>query len=283
MNFNDIFEEIKNSPDKHPRGCEDYKRIESRLLEIVKKSGFISGGSVKDNFGPFGEILFPYLKMGAIDSLNLFGLDEMIIFSYYYNNRNRYKRVSDLGANIGLHSILMSKSGYQIEAYEPDPKHIEMIEKNFKLNSVDSVNLNQVAVSDVKHKTKFLRVLGNTTSSHIAGSKDNPYGDLETFDVDVVSVKEIFKNSDFIKMDVEGEEAKIISSTTKENWDNVDMILEVGTERNRKVIYDHLKSIDVNMFSQKRAWKKVESVDDIPASYKEGSLFVSLNNQMLWS
>ena len=283
MNINDIFEEIRNSPDKHPRGCEDYKRIESSLLETVNKSEFVSGGSGNDNFGPFGKISLPHFKMGAVASLDLFGLDEVIIFSYYYNNRNRYNKVADIGANIGLHSILMSKSGYKVEAYEPDPKHIKIMEKNFKLNSVDSVNINQVAVSDVKNKTKFIRVLGNTTSSHIAGSKDNPYGDLETFDVDVVSAKEIFKNSDFIKMDVEGEEAKIISSTTKENWDNVDMILEVGTERNRKVIYDHLKSIDVNMFSQKRAWKKVESVDDIPASYKEGSLFVSLNNQMLWS
>ena len=157
------------------------------------------------------------------------------------------------------------------------------MEKNFKLNTVDSVNINQVAVSDVKNKTKFLRVLGNTTSSHIAGSKDNPYGDLETFDVDVVSAKEIFKNSDLIKMDVEGEEVKIILSTTKENWENVDMIMEVGTESNKKVIYDHLKSIDVNMFSQKLAWKKVKVIDDMPANYKEGSLFVSLDNQMLWS
>jgi len=73
MNFNDIFDEIKNSPDKHPRGCEDYKRIESRLLEIIKKSGLVSGGSSNDNFGPFGKISFPYFKMGAIDSLDLFG------------------------------------------------------------------------------------------------------------------------------------------------------------------------------------------------------------------
>ena len=283
MNFNDIFEEIKNSPDKHPRGCEDYKKIESKLLEVIKKSGFVSGGSGNDNYGPFGEISLPYFKMGAIDSLDLFGLDEMIIFSYYFNNRNRYKKVSDLGANIGLHSILMSKSGYEIEAYEPDPRHIEIIEKNFKLNSVDSVNLNRVAVSNVEHKTQFVRVLGNTTSSHISGAKDNAYGDLETFEVNVVSAKEIFKNSDLIKMDVEGEEAKIISSTSKEDWENVDMVMEVGTERNRNVIYDHLKSIDVNMFSQKNAWKKVKDVDDVPASYKEGSLFVSRDNQMLWS
>ena len=282
MSFNDIFEEIKNSPDKHPRGCEDYKRIESKLLEIVNNSGFVSGGSVNNSFGPFGEISLPYFKMGAIDSLDLFGLDEMIIFAYYYNNRNKYKKVSDLGANIGLHSILMSKAGYQVEAYEPDPTHIEMIGKNFKLNSVDSVNLNQVAVSDVDRKTKFVRVLGNTTSSHIAGAKDNAYGDLETYDVDVVSAKEIFKNSDFIKMDVEGEEAKIILSTIKEDWKNVDMIMEVGNEKNKEAIFEHLNSIGVNMFSQKQAWKKVEVVGDMPANYKEGSLFVSLDNEMLW-
>ena len=282
MSFNDIFEEIKNSPYKHPRGCEDYKRIESKLLEIVNKSGFVSGGSGNNSFGPFGEISLPYFKMGAIDSLDLFGLDEMIIFSYYYNNKNKYKKVADLGANIGLHSILMSKTGYQVEAYEPDPTHIEMIGKNFKLNSVNLVNLNQVAVSDVDHKTKFVRVLGNTTSSHIAGAKDNAYGDLETYDVDVVSAKEIFKNSDFIKMDVEGGEAKIILSTTKEDWENVDMVMEVGNEKNRAAIYDHLNSIGVNMFSQKQAWEKVEVVDDMPANYKEGSLFVSLDNKMLW-
>jgi len=282
VTFNDIFEEIKNSPDKHPRGCEDYKRIESKLLEIVKKSGFVSGGSGKESYGPFGVISLPYFKMGAIDSLDLFGLDEMIIFSYYFNNRNRYKKVADLGANIGLHSMLMSKCGFQIEAYEPDPTHIEMIGKNFKLNSVNSVNLNQVAVSDVDRKTKFVRVLGNTTSSHIAGAKDNAYGDLETYDVNVVSAKEIFKNSDFIKMDVEGEEAKIILSTTKEDWKNVDMIMEVGNEKNKEAIFEHLNSIGANMFSQKQAWKKVEVVGNMPANYKEGSLFVSLDNEMLW-
>ena len=49
--------------------------------------------------------------------------------------------------------------------------------------------------------------------------------------------KKIFLNSDFIKMDVEGEEAKIILSTTKKDWENVDMVMEVGTKKNAEVIY----------------------------------------------
>ena len=63
MSFNEIFNEIKNSPDKHPRGCQDYNRIESELFEVVNNSGFIPGGSGNDFYGPFGEISLPYFKM----------------------------------------------------------------------------------------------------------------------------------------------------------------------------------------------------------------------------
>jgi hypothetical protein len=40
-------------------------------------------------FGPFGEISVPYHTMGAVDTLDLFGLDELIIFSFYWANRAR--------------------------------------------------------------------------------------------------------------------------------------------------------------------------------------------------
>ena len=45
----------------------------------------------------FGEIHFPYKEMGAINTLHLFGLDELIIFSYYIINKGRYKKVADIG------------------------------------------------------------------------------------------------------------------------------------------------------------------------------------------
>ena len=106
------------------------------------------------------------------------------------------------------------------------------------INSVTTARINQVAVSNLDGETEFIRVLGNTTGSHIAGAKDNAYGELERFKVKVVSAKEIFKNSDLIKMDVEGEEANIIASTTKDDWLDTDMILEVGTEVNATIIFE---------------------------------------------
>jgi len=44
-------------------------------------------------FRPFGALIFPYYEMGAVNSLNLFDLDELIIFSFYWVNRKRYRHV----------------------------------------------------------------------------------------------------------------------------------------------------------------------------------------------
>ena len=275
MDFNDIFEEIKNSPDKHPRSCEDYKKIESRLLETVKNSGFVSGGSGNDNYGPFGELLFPYCKMGAIDSLDLFGLDELIIFAFYWVNKLKYKKIADIGANIGLHSILMSKCNWVVNAYEPDPHHITVMKTNIEENQAENININQMAVSGFNGNAEFTRVLGNTTGSHLTGAKDKPYGDLEKFKVVVKDIQDIMPFSDLIKLDVEGEEANVITSTVSQNWNECDMMAEVGSESNAIAIFNHLSNIRINMFSQKIGWSKVKSLSQIPISYKEGSLFIS--------
>jgi hypothetical protein len=125
---------------------------------------------------PFGLLQFPYFKMGATDSISLFDLDELIIFSFYWTNRHRYRRVLDIGANIGLHSIVLSKCGFEVQAYEPDPKHFEILEKNLAINGCTEVTAFNRAVSNNAGTAEFVRVLGNTTGSHIAGSKPSPSG-----------------------------------------------------------------------------------------------------------
>ena len=67
-----------------------------------------------------------------------------------------------------------------------------------------------------KNKTSsFTRVLGNTTGSHITGSKKDVYNKIKKFNVKVISAKKIVKKSDLVKIDAEGEEAKIIGSLKK--------------------------------------------------------------------
>ena len=128
----------------------------------------------------------------------------------------------------------------------------------------------------------FTRVLGNTTGSHLAGSKNNPYGNLNKFKVDVVPFLEICKASDLIKIDVEGHEAKILLSTNNNDWSNTDAIVEVGNQENCNQIFEHFQNIEINLFSQKKSWERVSKIEDMPNSYKEGSLFISKKEKMPW-
>ncbi len=266
----------------HPTSNDTYKVLKKIAKEEVAK--LFSDESKKSKaFGPFGEIAFPFFKMGNINSLDLFGMDELIIFSFYWANRNRYKNVLDIGGNIGLHSIIMSKCGYSVKTFEPDDVHFEKLKENLQLNHCSNVEPIQAAVSTKKGTTQFVRVLGNTTSSHIQGGK-TPYGKLEEFVVKVEDIKEILKNSsvDLIKMDVEGHEKEIIQATNHDDWLTLDAMIEVGSDENAEAIFDHLKVIDVNAFAQKKGWKKISSLDDVPTSYRDGSLFISLKPEMPW-
>ena len=234
--------------------------------------------------GDIGDIELPYRSFGAINSVHLFGLDELIIFSFYIANRRNYKRVADIGANIGLHSIILAKLGYVVDAYEPDPQHRAFLIENLKRNGIaDRVTSHPTAVSVSAGSLEFVRLLGNTTGSHLAGSKPSAYGAMERFDVTVVPFVEVMAKSDLIKPDVEGHESEILASTSQENWATTDAIIEVGTAENAARIFKHFSSIGVNLFSQKISWDKVLDIAEMPTSHRDGSLFISLRPEMNWS
>jgi FkbM family methyltransferase len=266
----------------HSRDSKIYAFMDACRELILNEIGLDNSQSSSVVFDQFGKIILPYHNMGAVSSTDLFGVDELILFSYYWKNRDKYKNVSDLGANIGLHSIILSRCKFKVTAYEPDPVHFELLYRNLGLNDCEGVKTVNAAVSDVTGIANFVRVLGNTTSSHLEGSKDNAYGALEQFEVKTIAVDQVFAETDFIKMDVEGAEAKIISATGSEHWAGVEMMLEVGNAKNAATIFDHLNRIGVKAFSQKTGWSRVQAMADMPVTYKEGSLFISKSDRMDW-
>lgn len=234
------------------------------------------------NFHPFGDIFFSYFKMGAVDSLDLFDLDELIIFSYYWNNKSKYKNVLDLGANIGLHSVILSKCGFNVRSFEPDPVHFEVLKNNLHSNNCLNVEPINAAISYKDGQMEFVRVVGNTTGSHLAGSKDYSYGDLERFSVNVNSIKPMLEWADLVKMDVEGHEKDIFKNTSPDIWRKVDVILEVQDEKSASIVFDFFKNSRINLFSEKTNWAQVKSIDDMPKNYHDGSLFITSKENMEW-
>ena len=228
-----------------------------------------------DCFGKFGPINFPYHQMGKIDSLHLFGLNtELAILAMYIENRHRWKKVLDIGANLGLHSICMAKMGFTVRAYEPDPRHYERLVDNLIANKVrGQVEAKREAVHTLTGKMEFVRVLDNLTGNHLVGYKDS-YGPLETITVDVADCRTLWPWADFAKIDSEGNEADLCLTMTAEDMQHMSTVMEVRNTENAHIIYDHFKAIGVPMWSQKIDWKQVASFMDMPRQNRDGSLFV---------
>jgi FkbM family methyltransferase len=282
LSLGEIIDALPALATQHARTSTTYQALDARARTAVAASGLTQESGEAVSLGSFGSIIFPFSRMGAISTLELFGLDELIIFSFYWVNRNRYRRAADIGANLGLHSILMGKCGWKVMAYEPDPEHAKLLRNNLDRNDSASVELVEAAVSDKPGKLEFVRVLGNTTSSHLAGAKNDAYGPLERFPVKVETIAAIMPTVDFIKMDVEGQEKVIILGTSAGHWERTDMMVEVGSEDNAAAIFSHLQKIGVRAFAQKLGWNQVNSVDQMPTHYKNGSLFITRKPAMPW-
>jgi FkbM family methyltransferase len=281
MRLDMFFDAISDLPDFHAPGNAVYKFLQT-FGEVAIAKRFSAGVAGSQEFGNFGSLDFPFQSLGEVTTLDLFGIDELILFSFYWRNRYRYRKVADIGANLGLHSIILSKCGYEVLAFEPDPLHFDRLQSNLINNHCENVQKFNCAVSDQTGKMEFLRVHGNTTGSHLAGSKSKPYGIYEAFEVDVLSIRSIMNDVDFLKIDAEGHERQILLATTTEDWKQVEAMVEIGSARNAEDIFAHLMENNVNLFAQKSNWKKISTVEEMPFSYKEGSLFITSSEAVPW-
>lgn len=248
---------------------------------VTQRRAFGPGGG-RGPFEPFGELIFPYVEMGAINSFDLFGDNELPVFLFYWLNRNRYRRALDCGANLGLHTILMARCGWDVIAFEPDPVHVEMLNNNIADNDITEVDVHQSAISLADSRAEFIRVCGNTTGSHLAGAKANPYGKLERFEVDTEDIRDYLSWADIAKIDIEGHEADLLTGVPLKTWLTTDAFVEIGTEENARRIFSHLCLSGINMFSPKIGWSAAQSYEELPHSCQEGLMFISAKSEMPW-
>ena len=265
----------------HARGTNEYKLIEG-ISKCMIESSQLSKETVNEiDFAEYGTLIFPFKSFGAISSLQLFGLDELIIFSYYLTQKNKVKKAVDIGANIGLHTILMSKLGWNVDCYEPDPVHMGILKENISLNGCTNINTINKAVYREEKIMQFTRVKGNTTGSHITGMKEDVYGETDKFEVECANILDIIDSVDLLKIDAEGAEGEIISTIPEEKLEKMIIVAEVSTEASKKQLIDYFyKKKNINVFSQKNNWDKVMDLEDLPVTYKEGSIIICGENKV---
>ena len=280
----DLLDSIRKKSNCHQRGTTWFNQTEISIMNAIEKLHGI-GISEVVTLGEIGNLNFPYFKMGNVDSVKLFGIDELIIFSFYYTNRNRYKKTLDLGANIGLHTLIMKKLGFQVISYEPDSIHLAQIEKVMDLNDLSTEGLTPRAISDKRGTMDYIRILGNTTGSHLLGSKEEVYGPTEIVSTEVDDILEVLSqgNFDFVKMDVEGHEVVLLNRITTQSITSTDIMLEIGSEKNANAIFSILSDKKIPAYAQKTNWARVEKLQDLPSHHTHGSLFLSMQGPPNWN
>ena len=265
---------------RHPSVLGEYKSSLYLALSALLDEYFSS------EYGPRGgcnslrvleqDIFLPYQIMGNLDSTRLFGIDELTLFAFYEMISHLQPRCLDIGANIGLHSIVMAKLGLSVIAFEPDPATFCVLEDNIQRNNVSTmVQPINAAMSSSAGITEFTRVCDNTMSSHVSGSKKNPYGTLQSFDVKTVEAKSFFASAELVKLDAESHELPILDNAFQTTINRPEVLMEVGEDTPSGQLYELLKDNGYSLYSQKSGWQKILNENEIPKSHIEGSMLCS--------
>jgi len=117
----------------------------------------------------------------------------------------------DIGANIGYYAIIMAHRvgpGGRVFAYEPAGEPRALLEHNRALNNLSQLEIVAVALSDGVRQGRM--VIGESSELNALGTGERGE-DVSVTTLDLEEARHGWVKPDFIKMDVEGEEARIVA------------------------------------------------------------------------
>lgn len=154
--------------------------------------------------------------------------------------------IFDLGANIGIHTLLFARltgpSG-KVIAFEPLSENANELRDNVKINNLEQVTIEEVAVSDKDGISEFFIGQHNTQGSIV--STENGAG--QKVEVKTQKLDNYIKASghlpDFIKIDVEGAETNVLKGYTEFISKSYPVFfIESHSRENEDYIYSFLAS-----------------------------------------
>jgi FkbM family methyltransferase len=221
------------------------------------------------------SINLPLIDLKAISVLHLLGPHELVIFSNYFAIKDRGLAV-DLGANIGLHSILLSKLGFEVECYEPDPLTFNILKTVCKINDAKINSKCSALVSNDQGaqstSLEFVRVIDNPTASGISGTDKKFYGNTETFSVNVTTTSSLPKNGSIIKIDIEGNEVPVLLDLLNQKADFSYINFEVSSQTAANTVFNALHKQDRYEWWNDKSHATNPDLRFFPQSWRDGSI-----------
>lgn len=190
---------IKNWIHGNPSVYNNFRKAFSFFVSLEGNTATIESGPMKGMMLVVGEHVSHAHIRGTYELETQLALDRLVPSrSVCY----------DLGASIGYLSLLMAKKACQVFAFEPSVHAAAEIRKHAAANHMDNIVIIPSPVSDSVRTVRFT-LNDNAYGARIAeGQSKWPTTELMTITLDdFVSTN---PSPDFIKIDVEDEEAKVL-------------------------------------------------------------------------
>jgi FkbM family methyltransferase len=151
----------------------------------------------------------------------------------FIKERSNGKNFWDIGSNIGFHSLYVAKIANHVRAFEPEPTNNEILNQNVGMNNFQNVKVHQIAISSTNGSTQLFRNATKGSGTHSLAN-DGRF-DAEPCTVETKTVDELsrqYTSPDFMKIDVEGAELKVLqgAQSVLENH-NLECLIEVHSSR----------------------------------------------------
>jgi FkbM family methyltransferase len=119
--------------------------------------------------------------------------------------------VVDIGANIGLYSVVAGKKAIngRVFSYEPEDENFSILSRNIKGNNLDNVSAFKVALSDIRGARSFYFTEDNRGTHSFADNRSTGQAitvKTDTLDGSLSEIVPFVTAVDVIKIDVEGAE-----------------------------------------------------------------------------
>ena len=191
-------------------------------------------------------LVYPEFERSKFPVDDPYALGEIVL-----NNCYRYKPkvndvVLDIGANIGIFTMMCALRGATVVAHEPNRWAFQVLTKTILLNSVlPQVFASHLAVMHytgrcVYHPTKTPPSGNLQTWTSFNGAVDTP-GEDPTETVECISLEDVIgdREWDCVKMDIEGAEFRVLGQTNANVFRQIKYLtVELHNGHAAKVAYD---------------------------------------------
>ena len=196
--------------------------LRNRFIEILEKENkhdYVSKSFLKF----FKQIKFSIPDTNIFNLINSYYIIKSILINDKYHARSLMKKedvVIDVGANIGSFSILASFiTKNKIFAFEPSSKNSYYLKKNLSNFKIDNVYIIRKALGNINKKA-YLHLISHCHADNILADseahwKNNSFiEEVEIIRLDFFAEENNIKKIDFIKMDCEGYELKVLKGAS---------------------------------------------------------------------